>query len=67
MKFGVLSFDNWVILLTVEYEGVRRTSDLRLFCRLHLRLLDSGNDEFVASEKVRWCNPEDATDVVLKG
>ena len=55
------------MLLTVEYEGVRWTSDLRLFYRLDVRLLDSGNDEFVASDKVRWCNLEDATDVVLKG
>ena len=67
VKIGVLGFDKWVIGLAVEYEGVRRTSDLRFLCLLHLRLFDSGNDDIVPKEKVGWCNPEDAADVVLKG
>ena len=67
MKIGVLSFDKWVIGHAVEYEGVRRTSDLGLLCRLHLRLFDSRNDEIVPREKVGWGNLEDAADVVLKG
>ena len=67
MKIGVLSFDKWVMEHAVEYEGVRRTSDLRFLCCLDLRLFDSGNDDLVAAEKVRWCNYENAADVVLEG
>ena len=53
VKIGVLSFEKWVKGLAVEYEGVRRTSNLGLLRRRRLRLFDSGNDDIVPKGKGR--------------
>ena len=55
------------MVLAVEYEGVRRTSDLGFLFHLHLRLFDSGNDDIVPKEKAGWCNLEGAANSILKG
>lgn len=65
MKPWLLSFDEWVMMLTIENEGIRWTRDLGLLGSLSLVLLDFGHDSLMSGRIARWSDLHQPTVGIL--